>query len=144
MRLNEGDYETDLPLSASVRAEIAGDGSLLQMQGQLIADSGIIIDRQNEKANIKIDRADVRFTWDPQHRGLVIPFQIHSGGNQFTMQAILASPRDKSGVWNLTVGRSDAVIDPVILAASGIERSGGICLEPRYGAGADRSGEQTY
>ncbi len=128
MRLNEGDYETDLPLSASVRAEIADDGSLLQMQGQLIADSGIIIDRQNEKANIKIDRADVRFSWDPQHRGLVIPFQIHSGGNQFTMQAILASPRDKSGVWNLTVGRSDAVIDPVILAASGSSDQEGFAL----------------
>jgi hypothetical protein len=116
MRLNEGNYEADLPLSASMRADIAADGSLQQMQGEVIADSGTIIDRESALANIKVDHADFRFNWDPQRRALVVPFQIHAGGDQFTMTAVLETPRDENGVWALTMGRSNAVIDPAILA----------------------------
>ncbi len=118
MRLNENDLDVDLPLSASVRAEIAPDGSLRQMQGQLIADKGAIIDHGNEQANIAIDSADLRFSWDPQRRALVIPFQVHSGGNQFTMRAVLQSSAGQNGIWQLTMQRGDAVIDPIILASS--------------------------
>ncbi len=44
LRLGEGDIETDLPLSASVRAEFAPDGTLQAARGQLIADAGFIQD----------------------------------------------------------------------------------------------------
>jgi hypothetical protein len=128
MRLNESPIEPDLPLSASVRADIAADGSLQQMQGQVVADSGIIIDHNNDRANIKIDRADIRFSWDPQHRVLVVPFQVHSGGNQFTMRATLQAPSDQSGVWQVNVTRGDAVIDPVILASPATSEPEGFAI----------------
>jgi hypothetical protein len=128
MRLNEGNIEPDLPLSASVRADIAADGSLQQMQGQIIADSGMIFDRENDKANIKIDHADVRFSWDPQRHALVVPFQVHSGGNQFTMRAMLESSPDKNGLWLLSMSRGDTVIDPVILASPGASKSEGFAI----------------
>jgi hypothetical protein len=128
LRLNEGNIDPDLPLSASVRADIAPDGSLQQMQGQILADKGTIFDRENEKANIKIDRVDVRFSWDPQHHALVVPFQVHSGGNQFTMRAVLEAAPGKNGIWLLNMSRGDTVIDPVILASPGATESEGFAM----------------
>ena len=45
MRLNEGNLDINLPLSASVRAEIASDGTLQRLQGQVLADAGAIVSR---------------------------------------------------------------------------------------------------
>ena len=116
LRLDQGDIESDLPLSASVRAEISADGTPRAVQGQLLADKGTISDRANRDLVVKIDRAEFRFNWDAQRRQLVVPFQVHSDGNQFTMRATVATPSDQSGVWLLNLTRDDSVIDPVILA----------------------------
>jgi hypothetical protein len=119
MRLNEGDLDVDLPLSASVRAEISSDGTLRRLQGQVFADAGTITDHGADNVAVKIDRADVRFNWDVRQRLLLIPFQIQSGGNQFTLRATLEMPADRNGVWSFSMARSDPVIDPIILAAAG-------------------------
>jgi Protein of unknown function len=128
MRLNEGDIETDLPLSASIRAEISSDGTLLRLQGQVLADEGTIVDRAGENTNLKIDRADIRFNWEAQQRALIIPFQIQSGGNQLTLRATLEAPAEQNGVWLLSVVRGDPVIDPVILASTGKSDEEGIAI----------------
>jgi hypothetical protein len=119
LRLDQGDIESDLPLSASIRAEIAPDGTLQVVQGQLLAEGGSIVDRSNRDVHAKIDRAEVHFSWDAQRRALVVPFQVHADGNQFTMRATLEAPPGQNGVWLLGVTRDDPVIDPVILAGSG-------------------------
>ncbi len=128
LRLNEGDVELDLPLSASVRAEILSDGTLQRLQGQVIADEGTIVDRFGENTSIKIDHADIRFNWEARQRALIIPFQIQSGGNQFTLRAALEAPADQNGVWLLSVTRGDPVIDPVILASVGKPDEEGIAI----------------
>jgi hypothetical protein len=128
LRLNDGDIEADMPLSASVRAEISSDGALQHLQGQVLADAGTIVDRDGDSASMKIDRADVRFNWDAQQRTLVIPFQVQSGGNQFTLRAELQAPTDQNGVWLLDLARGDPVIDPVILASEGKADDEGIAL----------------
>ena len=128
LRLNEGDIEADLPLSASVRAEISSDGTLQRLQGQVLADEGTIVDHGAETTSIKIDRADVRFNWEARQRALIIPFQIQSGGNQFTLRAALEAPADQNGVWLLNVARGDPVIDPVILASTGKSDEEGIAI----------------
>jgi hypothetical protein len=119
MRLNGGDLDVELPLSASVRAEISSDGTLRRLQGQVFADAGTITDHGADNVAVKIDRADVRFNWDARQRLLLIPFQIQSGGNQFTLRAALEMPADQNGVWLFTMTRSDPVIDPIILATAG-------------------------
>lgn len=129
MRAKEGDIDADLPLSASLRAEIAPDGTPRVLQGQLLAGPGTIIDNGgDEVVQFKIDRADFRFNWDAQRRALVVPFQIQSDANQFTLRAELQSPTDDSGVWGLSVLRGDRVIDPIILAGSGQPGDEGIAL----------------
>ena len=119
LRLDQGDIESDLPLSASIRAEIAPDGTLQLVQGQLLIESGSIVDRNNHDLKVDIDRAEFHFNWDAQRRILLVPFQMQSDGNQFTLRASLETPRDQNGVWMLNIGRDQSVIDPVILAASG-------------------------
>jgi hypothetical protein len=118
LRLNDGSIDVNLPISASIRADIAADGTPQSVQGELYTDPGTIIDRDNDNTRIDIDRADFRFNWDVHRGSLVVPFQIHASGNQFTMRATLEPPVDKNGPWRLTMTRGDAVIDPIIMGPS--------------------------
>jgi hypothetical protein len=117
LRLNDSGIDVNLPISASVRADILPDGTPQVVQGELYTDPGTIVDRDNENSRIEIDRADFRFNWDARRGNLLVPFQIHSSGNQFTMRALLEPPADKGGAWRLSMTRGDSVIDPVIMGA---------------------------
>src|SRR5450631_694624 len=125
LRINDGMIDADLPLSASIRADILPDGTPQVVQGQLIASPGAIVNHQDKNLRVAIDHADFRFNWDARRRTLAVPFQIKSGGNQFTMQATLEAPTDQN-TWLLTVTRGDAVIDPIILGAAGSSVDEGI------------------
>jgi len=118
LRLNESEVEADLPVSASVRAEISPSGVLQRMQGRVVAGQGKVVDHGDDDINVAVEHADIRFTWDARERALLVPFQIQAGGNQFTMRATLHAPPDQSGVWQFDITRGDTVIDPVILAAA--------------------------
>ena len=128
MRLNAGDIDVDLPLSASIRADVAADGTPQLVQGQLIADAGTIVDRDNDKVSLNIDRADFRFNWDARRRSLVVPFQVQSGGNQFTMRATLEGSPEQNGTWLLGVARGNSVIDPIIIAPGATADDEGIAI----------------
>jgi hypothetical protein len=86
------------------------------VQGQLVAEAGTIVDQSNDKLNVNIDHADFRFNWDNRRNSLLVPFQVQSGGNQFTMRAAFEPSPDQSGTWLLDVSRGDTVIDPIIFA----------------------------
>ena len=128
LRLNESTIDVDLPLSASIRADVLPDGTLQVVQGQVFADAGTIVDHDKETSRLAIDHAEVRFNWDARRRSLVVPFQVQSGGNQFTMAATVEAPADQSGVWLLNMTRGDPVIDPVILIANGSPDDEGVAL----------------
>jgi hypothetical protein len=128
LRLNEGDIDADLPLSASVRAEISSDGTLQRLQGQVLAEAGTIVDHDGQNTTVKIDDADIRFNWDARQRAWVIPFQVHSGGNQFTLRAALEAAADQNGVWLFSMVRGDPVIDPIILGSVGKSDDEGFAL----------------
>jgi hypothetical protein len=127
LRLNDGAIEADLPLSASIRADISPDGTAQLVQGQLVASAGTIVDRADTNVRVAIDRAEFRFNWDARRRTLIVPFQIQSGANQFTMLATLEAPTDQSN-WLLNITRGDAVIDPVILGSTGTSDEEGFAI----------------
>jgi hypothetical protein len=127
-RLNLGNFDVDLPLSASVRAEISPEGIPQLVQGQVVADAGTIVDREYEKVSLNIDHADFRFNWDARRHSLIVPFQVQSGGNQFTMRATLDAPPEQDGVWLLGVTRGDSVIDPIIIAPGASSDDEGIAI----------------
>ena len=116
LRLNVGNFDIDLPLSASIRAEFSREGIPHSVQGQVIADAGTIIDRVNERLNVNIDRADFRLNWDTRRQNLSVPFQVQSGANQFTLRATFEPSPDQTGTWLVGVTRGDSVIDPIIVA----------------------------
>jgi hypothetical protein len=128
LRLNESKIEANLPLSASVRAEISSAGVLQRLQGQVVSGRGGVIDHSGERIVVPIDNADVRFNWEAQQRSLIVPFQVRSGGNQFTMRVTLQAPADQSGIWQFNVTRGDSVIDPVILAGLGERDAEGFAI----------------
>jgi hypothetical protein len=114
-RLGNGTIESDLPLSASLRAEFTSDGGLRQASGRVLASAGEIHDTRDPSSKVTVEHADIRFTWDDKQQGLLVPFQIQVNGNQFTLLARVrpAAP----GVWSIALDRGDPVIDPVIFAA---------------------------
>ncbi len=115
LRIGGGTLESNLPLSASLRAEFTTDGMLRVARGQVLASSGFVQDSRDLDSRIDIDHADIRFNWDGAQRTLAVPFQVQANGNQFTLLA-RAQPSEQ-GVWSLAIDRGDPVIDPVILAA---------------------------
>ena len=118
MRLNEGGIEADLPISASIRAEINAEGVPQGIQGQLVVDAGTITDRADGGHDIRVDHADFRFNWDARRKSLIVPFQVLAGGHQFTLRADVEAPADGTSGWQLTMMRGDPVIDPIILAGT--------------------------
>jgi hypothetical protein len=117
LRAGNTGLEADLPLSASVRAEIATDGTPQVVQGQILLGAGTLVDRSGkEPVTVKLDRGDFRFNWDSHRNSLIVPLQVVAGGNQFTLSAVLKAPDGDSGVWQFGVTRGDSVIDPIILA----------------------------
>ena len=116
LRVKEG-VAVDLPISASIRAEIAPDGVPQVVNGELLANAGSIAVPDEPDLNFKVDRAVVRFNWDAQRHSLIVPFQIRSGANQFTLRAIAEPPKNGDTAWTVAMSRDDPVIDPVLLAA---------------------------
>lgn len=128
LRLDTDEFDIDLPVSASVRADVLADGTPQVVQGQLFTEKGTIVDRNNDRVSFPVDRADVRFNWDNSRRNLVVPFQVQSGGNQFTMRATLDAPPEQPGIWLINLTRGDSVIDPVILAPGVSSDDAGVAL----------------
>ena len=117
LRVKDGQVTSDLPVSASIRADIAADGTPQQLQGEVVAGSGTVTDHDGpDLIKIGVQRADVRFRWNARQRTLIVPFQLQAGGNQFTLRAVVTAPHDDSGVWHFAITRGDRVIAPVILA----------------------------
>ncbi|HEU5016356.1 MAG TPA: DUF3971 domain-containing protein [Pseudolabrys sp.] len=120
LRVKDGEYDADLPLSASIRADIGPDGMPQLVRGEIVAGAGTVTDHiGSQDARIPIERADIRFNWDARQHALVVPFQIKAAGNQFTLRAVLRAPTEDKGIWTFALTRGDPVIDPVILAPTG-------------------------
>jgi len=118
LRLGEGAVDADLPISASIRAEIGADGVPQMLQGQVLVDAGTIADREDPRRDIHVERGEFGLNWDARRKNLIMPFQVQADGNQFTMRAMLEAPPANGTAWLLTLARGDAVIDPIILAAN--------------------------
>ncbi len=103
MRLGDGQFEPELPLSGHIRADIGPDGIPRMLDGRILIDKGAIIDLDDPLGRIPIDRAEFNLDWDAARRALVVPFQVVSGGNRMTLLAQLDAPRDASGAWGVKI-----------------------------------------
>ena len=125
MRWGEGQFEPDLPVSARIRADIGPDGIPHMLDGRILVEKGVIIDLDDPLARVPIDRAEINLDWDATRQGLVMPFQVVSGGNRFTLLAQFDAPREGNPVWGVqisggTVVLASAATDPAPLVLNRI------------------------
>jgi Protein of unknown function len=125
MRWGEGQFEPDLPLSGRIRADIGPDGLPHMLDGRILVEKGVIIDLDDPLARIPIDRAEINLDWDATRQGLLMPFQVVSGGNRFTLLAQFDAPREGSAAWGVqisggTVVLASAATDPAPLVLNRI------------------------
>ena len=127
-RLDSGNFEVNLPISASIRAEVGADGKPNMVQGEAFSEAGSLVEHGKETIRYDIDRIDARFNWEARRGNLIVPFQINAGPNQFTLRATVEPPANGATAWRLDITRGDPVIDPVILGASNPKGGDGIAL----------------
>jgi hypothetical protein len=110
LRLGDDPILADLPISASIHAEIGPDGATQALQGRIIVDAGSIRDTKDPNVNFNIDRAEFNLDWDASRRALAVPFQLVSGGNRLTLFAQIEPPRDQSGIWRVGMSGGTVVL----------------------------------
>jgi hypothetical protein len=110
LRIGDGQYEPNIPVSARVRASIGADGIPKLIEGRIQLDKGYIVDPDEPLSRIDIDRADFDLQWDGTRQALVAPFQIFSGGSRLTLLAQLTPPRESSAGWLLKITGGTAVL----------------------------------
>lgn len=110
LRIGDGQFEPNIPVTARLRAQIGPDGIPRAIEGRIQLDKGYIVDADEPLSRIDIDRAEVDLQWDASRQVLVAPFQILSGGNRITLLAQLASPREGSTGWVLKITGGSAVL----------------------------------
>jgi hypothetical protein len=102
MRIGDGQYEPDMPVSANVRADIGPDGMPQMLGGRVLMDKGFIVDTEEPLAKIAIDRAEFSLEWDAARKALMVPFQVISGGNRLTLLTRVEAPRKPGDAWEMT------------------------------------------
>jgi Protein of unknown function len=110
MRLGDGQYEPDLPVSARIRADIGPDGNPQAIEGRILVDKGFIIDNDEPNSRIAVDRAEFTLDWDAVRQALMVPFQVVSGGHRFTLIAEFDPPRDSGGIWGMKITGGTVVL----------------------------------
>ena len=110
MRWGEGLFEVDLPMSARIRADIGPDGMPHMLDGRVVVEKGVIIDPDDPLARISIDRAEVNLEWDASRQALLMPLQLVSGSNRFTLVAQADAPTPGSRAWRLKISAGSVVL----------------------------------
>jgi hypothetical protein len=113
MRIGDKQFDAEIPFSATVRAEIAQDGTPEMAGGRMVIGSGVIGENAGPDARFAIDRAEVTLEWDNARRMLSLPLHVVSGGNRFTLVARAEAPRQTGGPWQLGLSGGSVVLAPV-------------------------------
>ena len=111
-RFDDGNLDTNLPLSASLRGEIGRDGVPHALSGRIVAESGFISDAGGADGRIDVDHAELRLNWDAASRVLSVPLQIISGGNRVTLLGEIRAPEQAGGIWQFKIGGGTVVLNP--------------------------------
>jgi hypothetical protein len=110
LRVGDGQFEPDLPVSAKIRADIGPDGMPRMVDGRILMERGHIVDLDEPLSKIMIDRAEFSLDWDSTRRALLVPFQVVAGGNRMTLFAQVDAPRESGGQWNMKVTGGTVVL----------------------------------
>lgn len=109
-RADSGTMRTDLPVSASLRADIGTDGTPQVAGGRVLVGPGEIVDTADPRNRIAVDRFEATLEWDAA-RGIVLsPFQLVSGSTRMTLIAQAEVPSEPGAPWRLGVRGGSVVL----------------------------------
>jgi hypothetical protein len=111
-RIDGGQIDTDVALSARMSAQFAADGSLHVASGRIELGAGSFVDAGDPSAKVTIDRAQAHVDWNAGERLLTMPFEIDSGATRLTLTAQAGAPQQPDGSWTLNLASSG----PTVLA----------------------------
>jgi hypothetical protein len=111
-RVEASQFDADLPVSLSLRAELARDGTPQRASGQLSFGPGTVADANDPNARVEIERAEATLDWDASRRALAAPLQIVAGGNRITLVAHAEAPAVAGAPWRLGLTGGSIVLAP--------------------------------
>jgi Protein of unknown function len=114
LRLDDGQWNADLPISAVIDAEIGSDGTVLAAEGRILVEPGSISETDDPDTVVAIEGAEFRLDWDASRRTVLLPFHVRTATNRVTLLAQIETPRESNGPW--TFGLSGG---SVLLGSSG-------------------------
>jgi hypothetical protein len=109
-RLDEGQFQSDIPLSGVIRAEIGPDSLPSIVEGRLVAESGLVGDPADVDGSFRIDKAEITFDWDANRKSLIAPLQIQSGANRITLFSRFDAPGQSGAPWRMTLTGGSVVL----------------------------------
>jgi hypothetical protein len=112
LRVDCSNFEADGSISATLRGEVAPDGTPEIASGRFIMVNGALNDPSSPDTHIPIDRAEMTIDWSNAQHALAVPFQLVSGGTRFTLMARAEAPRDPNGAWVLGLSGGSVVLTP--------------------------------
>ena len=110
MRLDEGQFQADVPISGAVRAEIGPDFRPVTVEGRLVAEAGMVGNPNNPDGSFRIDSAEVSLDWDQARRTLIAPFKIAAEKNRITMMSQFDAPIEPGAPWRITATGGSIVL----------------------------------
>ena len=112
LRVGEGRIEAAVPVSASLHAEIAADGTPQFANGRILIGPGVIGEAGKEESRVAIDRFEAKLEWDAARRAIVSPFQFVSGNVRMTLMGRVEAPRAAGGAWAFGLRGGSVVLAP--------------------------------
>ncbi len=112
-RIDGGQIDTDIPLSARIRGEFGPDGHPHRASGRIELGAGSFVDTGDPAAKIAIDRAEMHFFWNASDRLLSLPFEVYSGATALKLSVQAEAPLEPGGAWTFNLNNtSPAVLAP--------------------------------
>src|SRR4051812_36458782 len=105
LRVSDGHFSADVPLSAVIRAEIERDGTLQVLEGRVLAGTGDFGSRGDPDSRIHIDEAQLNLRWNAATRQLQIPVDAKSGPSRVSFIAQLDAPQQPGAPWTFSIPR---------------------------------------
>ncbi len=110
LRIPEGHFFADVPLSAVIRSEIERDGTLQVLEGRVLAGAGDFGSRGDADSRVHLDEAQVNLRWNPATHTLQMPIEAQSGPSRVNLVAQLEVPDQSGKAWTLAIPRGVIVL----------------------------------
>src|SRR4029079_6628803 len=92
LRMSESKFRSDTLVSASIDADIAGDGVPQTLSGSIYAQGGSIGGPDDPEHQIPITSAEFGLDWDATRRTLRVPFKVTAGAGGVNLPLALCAP----------------------------------------------------